>query len=525
MRVFFQKLYMGWYFSALIICVIILLPLFVLFINNININSEIWSHIYENLLLEYVLNTLSIIVPVSLLSIIISFFSAYYVSFYKIPFKGVFDVLLILPLSIPSYIIAYTYSYFFSYSGGFYSFQNLLGMDSYFTFNFFEYWVLIIILTISLYPYLYISYRAFFETLPLGIVYTYRSLSLSKFSVIRKILFPLSRPAMVSGLFLIIMELLNEYGAVKYFGIKTFTVGIFRIWLGMGSLSSALNLSFYLFSFVIVLMFLEKIFRGKKSFELRRNTNEVNKLEIFKSNSLLIFICIIILISFIIPLSIMISNSLKLNDYSYYSEIFNSMFNTFTIGILSSLLILIFSLIVLFNKEFNNNKFLNLLVRFASSGYSIPGAVIAISCLFFFSYLNEFYYFKILNSGIILLIYALIIRFLAVSYNNLKSGSDSLGKTYLNTYRSLGFSSFKSLILVYLPLQKKYIISALLLVFVDVSKELPLTLILRPFNFDTLATRTYDFAGDEMLMEASLPALLIVSMGVLSIIFFKRLNK
>lgn len=519
-----QKTYKFWYLTAFILSSILLLPVIFLFLNNLGLESNIWQHIYKNLLLEYVTNTIFLIIPVCILSIIISFYSAYIVTFSKLPLKHIFDVLLMIPLAIPSYIMTYTYSNFFSYSGSFHLIKRTLGLENYINFNFFSFPVMVLMLTFSLFPYLYISYRAYFSSMPNSILYNVKSLAVPKFQSIYKIFFPLSRPAMVAGLFLIIMELLNDYGAVAYFGYKTFTLGIFRVWLGMNSMPSALNLSFYLIIFVVMLIFVEKSIVGDKTYKMKRDNSEqiaLNNMNIINY----VILILIIFFTFLLPFSLLIRNTLMISDFIYFKNIFDTLTNTLLISLIASFIILIFSISFHFNCEYNNSKFLNSVIKVATAGYSIPGAVIALACLTFFSYLDSIFGSSTFNTGIFILVFALVIRFIAVSYNALNSGSESLGKIYINSYRSFGKSTFSNLFKVYLPMQKNFIISSVILVFVDISKELPLTLILRPFNFDTLATRTFDFAGDEMIVEASFPALIIVIIGILSIIFFKKLNK
>lgn len=437
-----------------------------------------------------------------------------------------------LPIAIPSYIMTYTYSDFFSYTGGFYIIQNLFGISSeqYIKFNFFNEINLVIILSLALYPYLYIALRAYFTSLPEHLINTARNLKIVNFNFAFKILLPLSRPAIVGGLFLIIMEILNEYGAVKYFGINTFTVGIFKVWLGMGSLESALNLSIYLFLLVSLLLFLDYILKGNKIFEFSR-TNKKHSVQNLSLSSKIyssIFLSLISIFAFILPVILIIQNSVSLSNYSYYSEIGIIVFNSLMLSFFTSIIIVFISIILIYSNILNDFKSTKLITKIATSGYAIPGAVIAISCIVVFSYIdkNILNYFSILiSSTIYILIFALVIRFIAVSYNTINGGFESLGSQYDKTYRSIGNRPLKSLFKINLPILKPTIISAFILTFVDITKELPLTLILRPFNFDTLATRTFDFAGDEMLKEASLPALIIIIIGVIPIIFFNKLKK
>jgi len=437
-----------------------------------------------------------------------------------------------LPIAIPSYIMTYTYSNFFSYTGEFYVWQSNIGIasENFVKFNFFNEINLIIILSLALYPYLYIALRAYFNSLPEHLVNTARNLKIVNFNFAFKILLPLSRPAIIGGLFLIIMELLNEYGAVKYFGINTFTVGIFKVWLGMGSLESALNLSIYLFLLVCLLFYIDYLLKGNKLFEFSRSNKSNVIFDMSNKYKVLSFILIfsIAFFAFLLPVFLIIKNSLTLTNYSYYSELGQIIINSFVLSFFTSIIIVIVSIVLIYSNILNNFKLNKLLTRLSTSGYAIPGTVIAISCIAIFSYLDKNFLNDIsiiISSTIYILVFALVIRFIAVSFNTINGGFDSLGSQYDKTYRSIGYSPLKSLIKINLPILKPTIISAFILTFVDITKELPLTLILRPFNFDTLATRTFDFAGDEMLKEASLPALVIIIIGVIPIILFNKLKK
>lgn len=437
-----------------------------------------------------------------------------------------------LPIAIPSYIMTYTYSNFFSYTGDFYLLQSKVGIasENLIKFNFFNEINLIIILSLALYPYLYIALRAYFNSVPEHLVNTARNLKIVNLKFAYKILLPLSRPAIVGGLFLIIMELLNEYGAVKYFGINTFTVGIFKVWLGMGSLESALNLSIYLFLLVCLLFYVDYLLKGNKIFEFSRSNKSNIIFEMSNLTKVLSFnfVFLIAFFAFLLPVFLIIKNTFTLSNYSYYSEIGQIILNSFMLSFITSLIIVLISIILIYSNILNNFKLNKLLTRLSTSGYSIPGTVIAISCIAIFSYLDKNLLNQIsimISSTIYILVFALIIRFIAVSYNTINGGFESLGSQYDKTYRSIGNNPLKSLFRINLPLLKPTIISAFILTFVDITKELPLTLILRPFNFDTLATRTFDFAGDEMLKEASLPALVIIIIGVIPILLFNKLKK
>jgi iron(III) transport system permease protein len=325
------------------------------------------------------------------------------------------------------------------------------------------------------------------------------------------------------------MEVLNEYGAVKYFGVNTYTIGIFRTWNSMNDTGAAIQLSSILLFIVAFLFIIEKKVNKKKLFSSLKNTKPIELIKSTGIHKLLIYlVCLIpIIFSFIIPVLFNISNAIDNFDKIDLLNLFQLTFNSVSISLISAIIILVVSVYFLFNERFSNSKIYFYLNQFISLGYSIPGAVIALAIIIYFtsidkniesiSLLGNFYVY------LFILIYAYLIRFMAVGKSPIKSGFEKLPKSYDFTAESLGLRRFSIFQKIYLPINKFSFVSALIMVFIDLMKELPIILILRPFNFDTLATQTYEFAIEEMLPLSSIYSLVIIFVCSILLIIFKNI--
>lgn len=479
--------------------------------------TETWKHLKDTLLIEYFINTLYITFRVVLYSLIFGILPAYLVSFYNFPFRKIIQKLYILPLAIPSYIMAYTYGDLFSYTGDFYWFVEQLGINKKtIYFNFLNKEMLFLILSFSLFPYIYLFSLTFFNSIPNEIINSAKSFGKSNFNIFYKIILPLSRPAISAGSFLVVMEILNEYGAVKYFGFSTLTTGVFRSWLGMGELSSALKLSSYFLIFVFVFIFLESYLRkGKYNFSKISKKRDLNKLKYPIVISIILIFPLIF--QLLLPLAKIIKNTFVV-DFNF-QDIFEILLNTVSIALLASFILLILSMVLNSNKVFNSGFFSNLLIKISNIGYSVPGAIIAVGII------SVFGYFNLLYLSFPILIIAYLIRFFAVSNGQIEAGFTSIGSIYLHSALNLGKSLYNITKNIQIPIMKNFLIATFIVTFVDITKELPLTLILRPFNFDTLATRTFDYASDELLTQASVPALIIIIISIIPILFLNNSKK
>jgi iron(III) transport system permease protein len=493
--------------------------------------NENWNHIKEYLLQDYIINSTILVIFTGIFSILIGLIPAWLITQYEFPFRNFFKWALILPLAIPPYIGAYTYNGLLNYTGVIQtSLRNYLGINVNPTyFDIMNIKGAIFIYTIFLFPYVFIITRSFLAKQSASLVEASRTLGRSSFETFRYVVLPISRTAIVAGTSLVVLEVLNDYGVVKYFGITTFSTAIFKTWFGMGDLNSAVRLSALLMVFVSGFLLIEKFSRGAKRFSY--STTKIRPLSRIKLSGVKAFLVstfcsLIFAIGFLIP-------TLQLLHWSWlsYAKILNIdffifSFNSIFVALFASILIIIISIIVANTVRISDSIFSKIYSKVAILGYSIPGAVIAVGILLFFLGLDRLIYSGrlVLTSTILMLIFAYIIRFLAIGYNSVESGFDKVGKSFFEASRTLGVGITKTFFKVDLPMIKPAVISGFLLVLIEVLKELPLTLILRPFNFDTLATKAFEYASDEMIHEAAISSIIIILICGLAIYGIHKLS-
>ena len=524
---FINSDYKKWTLFSIILGLFIFLPITTIVYKTIFNNSVSLKYLLETLLLEYSLNTIYLVFLTSFFSLIFGIFPAWFISMYKFKGRQFYDLVLFLPLAIPTYIMAFTYGDILSYTGPIQSYIRNNFSEIYYLFNkdFLQIEILAIILGLALYPYIYSVSRVSFSLIGSNYLNLSKTLGLSSFKTFIKIILPLSSPAIFSGLFLVIMEVLNEYGAVKYFGVNTYTTGIFRAWFSMNDISSAIILAFILMFIVFLLFFLEKKYHSKYKFNYSSNTKIQNLSETSLLNSILINLTCLIpfLFGFMIPLFFIINNSIGIFDKTDFHNLIELTSNSIYISIISAVLIVIIALFFQYTEKISKSKINNFLSQLISLGYAIPGAVVALALIIFFSGINNLFPSIYLLGSLYILIYALIVRFLAVGKSPIKSSLEKHPESFDDTAKNLGLSPFKILQKIHLPINFSALIIAFIVTFVDLMKELPITLILRPFNFDTLATQTYEFAIEEMLKESSIYSLLIILIGCLFLFILKNL--
>lgn len=502
---------------------IIIVPIVVVFFQILNLSIEDLTNFLDTNFLHYFNQTFTLILLTSFYSLTFAVFPAFFVTFFNIKFKKTIDLLLILPLAIPCYILAFSYSDMLGFNGPVYNFLSI-----YFNFKSDVLNVnwLSIFLAFSLYPYIYITSRISFSLIGSTYLNLSKTLNLSKFSIIFKVILPLSFSGIFSGLMLVIMETLNEYGAVKYFGVDTFSVGIFKYWFSLDNKSISIFLSFILLIIVFFLVFLSSYFLKKDEKIKYHVKSNINNYFLFDKNHLNSFFYFIILIpiffGFVFPLLFILKNVISnFNNYNF-SELFDLIVNTTTVGLISSFLIVGISFYLLNVNRFVKNIYVNNILRIMTTGYAIPGAVIGLSLMLFIRFFDLTY----LMGSFYLLIYAYIFRFISVAMFPIQSSLDRQPILFDKQAKSLNTSYISIFNKVTYPLNKNALFSAFILVFIDIVKELPITLILRPFNFETLATQTYIYASEEQLAFSSLFSLTIIVCCAIMLIYVTAiLNK
>ncbi len=520
-------------FKSLIVVLlafIIVLPIIALFVVSIGFDTTNFFYFADYLLLDYTLSTLYLLVLTIFFSFLFGIVPAWFISTSKFKGRRFYDLLLYLPLAIPTYIMAFSYGDILSFSGPFQSFVRdfIPSLTTLVNQDYLQIEVLSILLSFSLYPYLYAACRISFTLIGNNYLNLSKNLGLNELKTFFKIGIPLSLPAIFSAIFLISMEVLNEYGAVSYFGINTYTSGIFRAWGSMADMETASLLAILLFLVVCFFFFIERWITNRYNYSFKSNSdlspnfkNSYKKLVLIHITSL-----IIILAAFVIPILYMINNIFVDFDNIDFFDVFKLSKNTIFISFIASILIILVVLFIQYVKRISNSKFLYFVGEIISLTYALPGAVIGISIILLFAPINDSLGFLLIGS-IPVLVYAYFIRYMAVAVSPILTSFKKYPKKLDDAGKSIGLKPFQFFRKIFIPLNKNAIIIAFCICFVDIMKDLPLTLILRPFNFDTLATQTYEYAIEEMITKSSIYSLTIIIFGIilLSILSIKQSKK
>jgi len=497
-------------------------------------STHLWGHLADNLLLEYLSNTFLILMFVSLISVVLGVSCAWLVTMYQFPGKDIFKWLLIMPIAIPTYVSAYIYAGLVEPSG--FLFESAestigLGKELYNLINLRNIYGVIFILSICLYPYIYLITYSSFKEQSYCAIEVGKSLGLNKKELFRKISIPLARPGIIAGLSLVMMETLAEFGTMDYYGVSTFTTGIYRTWFAFDDDTSALHLASILLTFVFILMILEKYSRGRSKYNhSSQKTRPMKPINMSMRNGIYAFLwcLLIVLLGFIIPIIQLFLWLIDTYSYLFDSEFLEIITNTIIIGSFASVLIVLISIYASYVNRSTSNMYTKFSLKIFSVGYSIPGVVIAVGIIIPITLIDDlqavifgspiFY----LSGSFIALIIAYLSRFSTISFNATESGLSKIKNNIDLTAKSFGFSNFMILKNIHIPMMKTTVITALILVFVDIVKELPATLILRPFNFDTLAIHIYELASSEQLSFIASPALMLITIGLIPVIILIR---
>ncbi|QOY37777.1 ABC transporter permease [Anaerobacillus isosaccharinicus] len=527
-----------WALLSLVFIFIILIPNLLIGFNLFTEPTENWAHIKEYLLKDYIYNSVVLIIFTAMLTMIIGTSLAWIIINYRFPLRNFFKWGLILPLAIPAYIGAYTYQGILNYSGTIQStLRNTfdIHVTSQKLFNIMNIPGAIFIFTIFLYPYVYVITKGFLENQSSSMFENARLLGGGPFTIFFRAGLPLSRAAITGGVVLVILEVLNDYGVVSYFGIQTFSTAIFRTWYGMKDLDSALKLAGILMFIVIIVLVLERIIRGRKSYGYSSANFRPIEAQPLKGTSKWIafaYCSVIFLIAFLIPVTQLIHWSIMTFDRIFSPEFLKLIYNSVFVAFIASSIIVFIALIVGNYTRLHKGIFPKVASRVITLGYSIPGAAIAIAVITIFVAFDGFMrsfseYFNwnsavVLRTTLVMLTSAYIIRFLAVGYNAIEAGFEKIGSSFTEASRGLGSSTLKTFFRVDIPMLRGAIFGGFILVFVDILKELPLTLFLQPFNFSTLATQAFRYANDEMVQEAALASILIIIVSAICIFYFHK---
>ena len=519
-----------WTLLPLLIFCIFASPILIVLASLFGEYSDNWIHLYKYVLGGYVYNSFLLIIGVSTISLFLGIGTAWLTSNYNFFGKNFFDWALILPLAVPPYILAYTFTGLFdSYGTANNLIREIFSLNSEYIFfpNVRNIYGAIIVFSFTLYPYIYLATRIAFINQSRSLREVGETLGFSKFGVFFKLVLPMIRPAIIGGLMLVIMETLSDFGAVEHFAIQTFTTGIFRTWYGMYDLQTAMQLSSLLLIFITFFLVLERYSRNNISYTSGSPTygKIENKTLTGRKNILSFLFCLTPLsIGFILPISELTNWALNYKLDFFEANFIKNSFNTIYLALLAAIFCTFVALIINFSGRIQKTKFFGFLSSALALGYALPGIILAIGIMQLFIFLdNNLSFLNFVFTGSILgLLVAYVIKAYAMSNTSIESGYIRISPYMEDVAKTLRASNFKILTRIHLPLLKTSFLTSIVLVISEVIKELPATLILRPFNFDTLAVSTYIYASEERMYEAAAPAIAIVLVGLIPIYFLTK---
>ena len=525
-----------WFFSSIIIASIVALPIITVFFSFFSETSNYFIILKNTFLYEYILNSLTILIFVILITFILGVVSAYFVSFYDFPLSNFFSWALILAFAVPGYIYAFSIIAFFENFGTAYSLMTyFFGESNYNT-------VIpkidgiigsILAISFSLFPYVYVLTRASFFYQSSNYIEVGKNLGLSEQETFFKIILPLARPAIVAGLALVSMECMSDFGTVSFFSVNTLTTGIYNSWLSFDDLNSANQISSILLIFILVMFSIEIYSRREAKYhQPARGFKPISKISLTGTKCILpLIICsLVFFISFLFPVSQMIYWTVKFPKYIQDINIIKINLNTLSLVGLASLIIVLISLFINYGSRVSKSKILSYLTNFSVSGYAIPGIILAVAFITFFSNMSDFFSEtfnfpstkSIFIGSIFGLLLAYFIRFFSLSFNGIKSSYEKINNSIDESAYLLGYSKTKTFLKIHVPYLKTSMVLIILLISLEVIKELPMTMILRPFNFETFATQAYVYASQDLLEAAALPSLFLIFWSSLLILLSSR---
>lgn len=532
--------YSGWLLSALLVALLVCLPIASVFWLALFPSENIWQHLADTVLPHYITTTLLLMAGVGALSVIIGVGTAWLVTMCRFPGRRIFEWALLLPFAVPAYVIAYVYTDLLEYAGPVQMMlRELFGWSSARDYWFPDIRTLegaILMLSLVLYPYIYMLSRAAFLEQSANIQAASRTLGCTPWQSFYRVSIPMARPGIAVGLSLVSMETINDFGTVDYFAVKSLSAGIYDTWLNMGNLGGAAQIASMLLIFVVVLISLERIGRSQqRHFSGADRYRELNTYSLvgWRAAAATTLCGLPFVAGFVIPISVLTHYAFRHFEESWTHEFLTIAGNSFVLSAIAALLCCAIGLLLAYSKRLHSNKLLRTAVRSAGLGYALPGAVLAIGVIIpfaaFDNSLDTFMRDQFgISTGLLLsgtafaIIFAYVVRFVTVATGSIESSLAKVTPTMDMAARSLGLNSLQTLRQVHLPLIRGGLLTGALVVFVDCMKELPATLILRPFNFDTLATQVYQFASDEMIEQSALSALLIVLVGLIPVIVLSR---
>lgn len=500
----------------LILAILIGLPIWGSFIPWFFPSSSggIFDFFSPSFLIELTYSSVILLSGVGFLTLVLGSSLAFLVVFVDFPFKNFFKATLFLPFAIPSYVLGFIYLGVFDYSGYGQSF-----MREYLGFNGFDLRSnplgIIVTFALAFYPYVYIIAKASFEKQNMSILQSAQLLGASPLRIFLTVATPLIRPALAAGVLIVLMETLADFGLVSMFNYNTFTLAIYSAWSDFRSIEVASQLSSMLMLLAILLIFLEKKTRGSAKYHSYSNSNK----KIYKNKLIVLYPLIILMLAFIMPIVQLFIWVFSAENITTYLDILQ---NSIILIVVSVFIIISISLFINLSTQ---SKFLKNINKIATVGYALPGSIIAVSTLYLVSFIHSENLSFLLSNSIILLVFAYTIRFIAIGYNTILSSKQQIKPVFIESAKMLGSSKFKINTKIYLPMLSSGILAASILISIDILKELPATYLLRPFGFDTLAVKVFEFNEEGLYENAAVPSIIMVLLATIMILIVQKLEK
>ncbi|MDC0472972.1 iron ABC transporter permease [Pelagibacteraceae bacterium] len=524
-----------WYVSSLLVTLVVAAPIITVFTSFFDITSDYFILLKNTFLVKYIINSFILLIGVLILSALFGITAAYLVSFFKFPGVNFFKWAFILSFAVPAYIYAYSLTAFFeNYGTAFTILTNVFGPYEYNKYipKFDGMLGSIISMSFSLFAYVYVLTRASFYYQSQNLLEVGKNLGFSSKESFFKIILPSARPAIIAGLSLVAMECLSDFGTVSFFSISTLTTGIYNAWISFDDLNTANQISFILLTFILILFLVENYSRGEAKYhQPSRGLKTIPKIILSKKKCIfpLLFCFLLFFFSFIFPVSQMLYWTIKFPKYFHDINLISLNLNTLLLVLISTTALISFSFLTNYGNRISQSKFLNFLSTFSISGYAIPGVILAVALITFFAKISDlfssygFSSFKSMFIGSIFgLALAYFVRFFSLSFNGIKSGYLKINKSIDDSAYLLGYSKYKTFRKIHLPYLKNSIFLITILIAIEIIKELPITLILRPFNFETFATKAYAYAAQDLLEAAALPSLFLIGWASIFILISSK---
>jgi len=524
-----------WRLASFVVAGIVAAPILVVALSWLTPAGDIWRHLVHTVLGELLLNTAVLMLGVGAGVFLLGAGLAWLVTMYDFPGRRFFDWTLMLPLAIPAYVLAFVAVALLDFSGPVQgAWRALFGGSAWFP-PIRSAGGVIGVMVLAFYPYVYMLARAAFLAQGRRMLETGRVLGLTPRAAFLRVALPMARPALAAGVALALMEALADFGAVAIFNYDTFTTAIYKAWLGLFSLPAAAQLASLLLLFVALALIGERQWRGRARYHvaLRIGREQRYKLTGARALGATAACALVLLLAFIVPVVQLLHWAWGTARADFDLRYLRFFFNTVSLGAAAAVVTTFCALLLAYTYRLKPDRWVASAVRFATLGYALPGSVLAVGIMVSFVWLDQrltqwlqslfgIAAGPLLTGSLLALLLAYGVRFMAVAHGPIDSSFERIKPSLWQAARSLGASNREILWRVSIPLLRTGLLSASLLVFIEVMKEMPATLLLRPFGWDTLATRIFEMTSEGQWERAALPALTLVLAGLIPVVMLVR---